>query len=72
MFVCRSYWLRIRAFLESFTGGGIYGNFFGLATWAHEYMAIVVNIDGHIARRGVLKELEICDFEKKIVSMSTR
>ena len=36
------------------------------ATWAHECMAIFVKIDGHegIARRGVLKELEVCDFYK--------
>ena len=33
------------------------------ATGAHEYMAIFVNIAG-IARGGVLKELEVCDFDK--------
>ena len=33
------------------------------ATSAHEYMAIFVNIDGH-RTWGVLKELEVCDFDK--------
>ena len=32
------------------------GIFLLWATWAHEYMAIFVNI--------VLKELEVCDFDK--------
>ena len=32
------------------------------ATWAHEYMAILSQLMG-IARRGVLKELEVCDFD---------
>ena len=31
------------------------------ATWAHEY--ILSKLMG-IARRGVLKELEVCDFDK--------
>ena len=30
------------------------------ATWAHEYMGIFVNIDGH---GGVFKELEVCSFD---------
>ena len=34
------------------------------AMWAHEYMAIFVKILTGIARRGVLKELEVCDFDK--------
>ena len=33
------------------------------ATWAHEYTAIFIKIDGHRAS-GVLKELEVCDFDK--------
>ena len=33
------------------------------ATWAHEYKAIFVKIDGH-RMRGVLKQLEVCDFDK--------
>ena len=33
------------------------------ATWAHEYMAIFANIDGH-RTWGILKELEACDFDK--------
>ena len=33
------------------------------ATWVHEYMDILVNIDGE---RGVLKELKVCDFEKNL------
>ena len=38
------------------------GIFLLWATWAHEYMASFVNID--ISRRGFLKELEVCDFDK--------
>ena len=34
------------------------------ATWAHEYMAIFVKKNIGIARRGDLKELEVCDFDK--------
>ena len=33
------------------------------ATWAHEYKAIFVKIDGH-RTLGLLKELEVCDLEK--------
>ena len=39
------------------------GIFLLWATRAHEYMAIFVKIDGYRIR-GVLKELEICDFDK--------
>ena len=34
-------------FLKSLTGGKICGTFLLWATWAHEYLAIVVKIDGH-------------------------
>ena len=35
------------------------------ATWAHEYMAVFVkNKMTDIARRGDLKELDVCDFDK--------
>ena len=37
------------------------GIFLLWATWAHEYMAIIVKID---RRQGNLKELEVCDFDK--------
>ena len=33
------------------------------ATWTHEYMAIFFKVTG-IAPRGVLRELEVCDFDK--------
>ena len=33
------------------------------ATWAHEYFAVFVKIDGH--RQGVLKELQVFDLDKK-------
>ena len=36
------------------------GIFLLWAMWAHEYMAIFFKLMG-IARRGVLKELEVCD-----------
>ena len=39
------------------------GIFLLWATWAHEYMAIFVKIDG-LRMSGHLKELEICDFHK--------
>ena len=39
------------------------GIFLLWATSAHEYMAILSNLMG-IARRGVLKELKVCDFDK--------
>ena len=39
------------------------GIFLLWATWAHEYMAIFVKLMG-ITRRGVLKELEVGDFDK--------
>ena len=45
------------------------GIFLLWATWAHEYMTIFSKLMG-IARRGVFKELEVCDLKKKIVSMS--
>ena len=41
------------------------------ATCAHEYMAVFSKLMG-IARRGVLKELEVCDFDKNLASMSMR
>ena len=34
------------------------------ASWAHEYKAIFLNKFTGIARRGVLKDLEVCDFDK--------
>ena len=34
-------------FFESFTDGGIYGNFSAMVMWAHEYMDIFLNIGGH-------------------------
>ena len=46
---------------ESLTGGGIYGNF---SAMGHMYMAIFVKKLMGIARQGVLKELEVCDFDK--------
>ena len=39
------------------------GIFFLWATWAHEYMAFLSKFIG-IARRGDLKELEVCDLDK--------
>ena len=39
------------------------GIFLLWATWPHEYTAIFVNIDGHCTW-GILKELEVCDFDK--------
>ena len=39
------------------------GIFLLWATWTHEYMAIFLKVTG-IARRGVLRELEVCDFDK--------
>ena len=39
------------------------GIFLLRATWAHEFMATFFKLTG-IARRGVLKELEVCDFDK--------
>ena len=39
------------------------GIFLLWATWAHEYMAILSKLMG-IARRGVLKVQEVCDFDK--------
>ena len=39
------------------------GIFLLWATWAHEYKAIFVKIDGHHTS-GVLKDLEVCDFDK--------
>ena len=39
------------------------GIFLLWATWAHEYKAILSKLMG-IARQGVLKELEVCDFDK--------
>ena len=44
------------------------GIFLLWATWAHEYMAIFFKIDS----RGDLKELEVCDFDKNLVSISMR
>ena len=37
------------------------GIFLLWATWAHEYTAIFVNI---VNIGGILKELEVCDFDK--------
>ena len=42
------------------------GIFLLWATWAHEYMAIFVK------RQGDLKELEVRDFDKNLVSISMR
>ena len=39
------------------------GIFLLWATWAHEYMAIFVKIDGH-RPLGILEELEVLDFDK--------
>ena len=39
------------------------GIFLLWATWAHEYIAIFVKIDGH-RTSGVLIELDVCDFYK--------
>ena len=39
------------------------GNVLLWATWAHEYMAIFVKKITGIARRGILEELEVCDFD---------
>ena len=39
------------------------GIFLLWATWAHEYMAIFLILTG-IARGDVIKELEVCDFDK--------
>ena len=41
------------------------GSFLLWATWAHEYMDIFLTLTG-IARGGVLKELEVCDFDKTL------
>ena len=54
----------------SLTGGWIYGNVLLWATWAHEYRAILSKLMG-IARRGVLKELEVCGFEKNAMRDET-
>ena len=40
------------------------GIFLLWATWAHEYMAIFVKKLTGIARWGILKELEVCDFDR--------
>ena len=40
------------------------GIFLLWATWAHEYKAIFYKKLMDIARQGVLKELEVCDFGK--------
>ena len=53
-------------FLE-FNSGGIYEIFLLWATWAHEFLSKCMDI----ARGGVLKDLEVCDFENMYV-MSTR
>ena len=39
------------------------GIFLLWATWAHEYMAIFVKIDGH-RTSGCFKRLKVCDFDK--------
>ena len=40
------------------------GIFLLWATWAHEYTAILFLILTGIARGGILKELEKCDFDQ--------
>ena len=39
------------------------GIFLLWATWAHEYIALFLSKLMGIARRGVLKELEVSDFD---------
>ena len=41
-----------------------------LATWAHEYMDVFVNIDGHLTW-GRLTKLELCDLDKTWLACQT-
>ena len=51
-------------FLESLTGGGIYGNFSAMGHVGRMNTWLFLSKLMGIARRGVLKELEVCDFDK--------
>ena len=51
-------------FLESLTGGGIYGNFYAIGPRGRMNTRLFLSKLMGIARRGVLKELEVCDFDK--------
>ena len=51
-------------FFESLKGGGIYGEFFCYGPRGRMNTRLFLSKLMGIARRGVLKELEVCDFDK--------